>query len=77
MNPGLSFQLRESREKHEWTAQYHQHPIVRGAAAREQVWPLALCVDGVPFQKQDGLIAFNGYNLVSMQRQPPLGLATQ
>ena len=67
-NQGLSFQLRESLENHEWTAQYHQHPIVRGAATGEQVWPLALYVDGVPFQKQDSLNAFHGYNLVSMHR---------
>ena len=67
-NPGLSFELQESLENHEWTAQYHQHTIVRGATTGEQVWPLALYVDGVPFQKQDGLIAFFGYNLVSMQR---------
>ena len=67
MNPKLSFQLRESLENHEWTMQYHQHPIVRGAAVREQVWPLALYVDGVPFQKQFGVLAAT----------PPLGLATQ
>ena len=67
-NPGLSFQLPESLENDEWTAQYHEHPIVCGATTGEQVWPLALYVDGVPFQKQDGLIAFYGYNLVSIQR---------
>ena len=61
-NPVLPLQLRESLENHEWNL------VVRGAAAGEQVWPLALYVDGVPFQKQDRLIAFYGHNLVSMQR---------
>ena len=68
MKPRGFVPIAGSLENHEWTAQYHQHPIVCGAAAGEQVWSVALYVDGVPFQKQDGLIAFYGYNLVSLQR---------
>ena len=36
---------------------YTQHRIVRGAVGDEIVWPIALYLDGVPFQKRDGLLA--------------------
>ena len=37
-------------------------------SARGVVWPLALYVDGVPFQRRDSLIAFYVYNLVTQVR---------
>ena len=62
-NPGLSFQLQESLENHERTAQYHQHPNVRGATTGEQVWPLGShCILWIHF----------GVHAAT----PPLGLAT-
>ena len=76
-NPGLSFQLQESLENHEWTAQYHQHPIVRGATTGEQVWPLALYVDVVPFQKTGWSHCIPWIQFGLHAATPPSGLATQ
>lgn len=60
--------LRVSVREKDWASQYYAHPVVQGAAPEEAVWPLALYVDGVPFQKRDGLIAFYAYDLVTNTR---------
>ncbi len=51
----------------EWGHTYRNHPVVR-ANPGEPVLPLALYVDGMPFTKNDGMVAFYMYSLISGAR---------
>ena len=66
--PGIQFRLEESLACREWASVYTSHPVVTSAPEGERVWPIALYVDGVPFQKRDSMLAFYIYNLVTEVR---------
>jgi hypothetical protein len=66
-DPGISARLRASIARGEWPPAYTDHPVVR-AAAPGAVLPLALYLDGVPYSKSDGFLAFWVYNLLTMRR---------
>ena len=51
----------------EWGSVYRNNPVVL-AHPGELVHPYGLFVDGVPFQKRDGLIGFSIHSLVSQAR---------
>ena len=66
-NPQILRDLRESVERGDWPPSYTEHPVVRSAPAGT-VLPLAVYLDGVPFSKSDGFLAFWVYNLLTMRR---------
>ena len=66
--PDLPVRLRSSVEGHEWTQSYTEHPLVREFGTHCDVYPCALYIDGVAFQKRDGLIGFYIYNLITEVR---------
>ena len=61
-------QLQDAVDNLEWGRSYAQHPVVREHSAAGPVWPLALYIDGVPFNQKDGLLGFWCYNLVTRVR---------
>lgn len=67
-NPDVQARLVASIAANEWTDHYTQHVVKRTAPEGEVVFPIALYLDGVPFQKKDGLLAFYAYNLISETR---------
>lgn len=66
-SPTLARELVESCEKSEWAANYLGHPVVQRHPPGS-VYPLVLYLDGVPFTKHDGFLAFWIYNLISNKR---------
>ena len=66
-NPELSAKLREAMPETEWAENYTEHPVVK-ASPPGTVLPLALYLDGVPFTKHDGVLAFWVYNLLTFKR---------
>ena len=65
---GAKEKLAEAIANREWGRAYMEHPVVQRAPTGQVVWPLALYVDGVPFQRRDSLVAFVGYSLVTQTR---------
>jgi len=62
------FKHRESMEGQEWSDVYKAHPVVLAAPEGEPVYPLALYVDGVQFQKRESVVGFYVYNLITGYR---------
>ena len=62
-NPGVVETLRASVAAGQWPRVYYEHRVVSRAPGDSIVWPVGLYVDGVPFQKRDGLIAFYVFSL--------------
>ena len=67
-NRALREELEIVLENADWIQQCYDHDVVRRARPGEIIWPVAIYVDGVPFQKRDGLVNFQAYNLVSGKR---------
>lgn len=67
-DPQLLARTLAGARKAEWAQAYERHPAVAAAPAGEPVVPVALYVDGVPYSKKDGFVAFWVYSLVSMRR---------
>jgi hypothetical protein len=42
--------------------------VVQSKLEGEAVYPFAIYLDGVPFQKRDGLLCFTAYNLITLER---------
>ena len=53
----VEMSFRQSVREGKMPTSYTQHRIVMRARDGETVWPLAVYLDGVPFQKRDGLLA--------------------
>lgn len=66
-DPDVLPRLQASVARRDWPQSYTEHPVVREAPPGS-VLPLALYLDGVPFSKSDGFLAFWVYNLLTMQR---------
>ena len=49
----------------EWAPSYTSHPVYVGRRVGEQVWPLALYLDGISFQKRDFMWVYVVYNLAT------------
>ena len=54
---GANEKLAAAIANNEWGRAYMEHPVVRRAPAGQVVWPLALYVDGRPFQRRGSLLA--------------------
>ena len=67
-DPNLEEALRSSVKRKEWPPVYTEHPVVLGGDGDTPIWPIVLYIDGVPFQKRDGLLAFYVFNAVSEVR---------
>ena len=67
-SPDLARQLRDQVSGNEWSQAYHAHPAVTTAPEGTPVYPLALYMDGVSFQRRDSLYCFYAYNLISNVR---------
>ena len=65
-NPEVLTKLGDSITNQEWAPDYFSHPVVRGAT--KPALPFALYVDGAPYSKNDGFLAFIIYNLVTNVR---------
>ena len=55
---GAREKLESALRNKEWGAAYTEDSVVRSAPAGQVVRPLALYVDGVPFQRRGSLLAF-------------------
>jgi hypothetical protein len=66
--PSLRGDLATAVDAGDWHDLYIQHEVVRSAPPGAPVYPLALYVDAVPFQRRDSAVAFYVYNLVSNTR---------
>ena len=66
-SPSVMERLHWSIAASEWAASYSAHPVVR-ASPPGTVLPLALYIDGVPYSRHDGLLAFRVYNLITWKR---------
>ena len=66
-NPELHERLSQATTEEVWAPVYHDHPVVAAAGANE-VFPVAVYLDGVPYTKQDSFLGVYCYNLVSGKR---------
>ena len=67
-DPALRSRMEQSLLDEAWPPVYSQHPQVAAAAPGEVVYPLALYMDGVPFQRRESVLAFYIVNLLSPKR---------
>ena len=63
----IASRVRDSIVGQEWAPVYNEHPIVKAHPGRTVI-PYALYLDGAPFTKTDGFLAFLVYNLVTGTR---------
>ena len=67
-DPQISRDVASSLSGKDWSGQYRNHPVVQNAGPNDIIYPFAMYLDGVPFQKKDGTLAFYAYNLVTCRR---------
>ena len=65
--PGLAAKLKRLVDLQALPRSYMDHPVAR--ASRHSAMPLALYLDGVPYTKNDGLLGFWVYNVLTGVRQ--------
>ena len=63
-SPELRSELEERAKDQEWGTNYAKHKLVNEDNFGK-IFPAAMFVDGVPFTKRDGCLAFYTFNLVS------------
>ena len=64
-NPALVSKLEGTLASRSLPPCYFEHEVTVAAPATQRVWPICLYLDGVPFTKRDGTIAFYVYNMMS------------
>jgi len=62
--PSMRDMLQQKIDTKEWANVYANHRVVLDNPG-EEVYPIALFVDGVPFTQRDSLLAFYSYNLLT------------
>ena len=67
-DPSIETTFNASTPEGDWNKDYFRHPVVRNKDPDEVVYPIALYLDGVPFNRRDGLVAVYGYNLCTGSR---------
>ena len=70
--PGVRERFLESVRDDVWPRCYKEHELV---VAGRNPYPLAIYLDGVPFQKRDGLLAIYGFLLVYKHSSSDRGVA--
>ena len=60
-----SARLRDGFAEQDWADSYLQHPLYTSRGVGEEIWPIALYLDGVRFQKKDFLWCFVIYSLAT------------
>ena len=66
-SPGLAEQFAASVRDNAWPPAYYEHPIVRESPG-DVVYPLALYMDGIAYNKIDNVLAITVTNLASGKR---------
>ena len=67
-DPSALLRLQEAIEARDLPQSYFDHPLVRDKAEDEDILPVSLFVDGVPYSKVDSLVGFWLCNEITGQR---------